>query len=153
MLKKGLKDLLLHDEGVSALVGPRVRIGRIPEGTSYPVICLYVISPEYSITLQGVNATQKRLVQLSCWAKTPKGADELAKAVHACLNGYRGVLSEGTQVQSCIPCGDVDSDDEQLKLSGMLVDFAVWFVPGEFFGSPPEPLELESGDSILLEES
>src|ERR1035441_6301639 len=89
MLKKGLQALLKNDATIAAAVGPRVRIGRIPEGTSYPVIVLHVISPEYFISLQGVNATQAKIVQINCWAKTPKGADEVAQAVHNLLDGHR----------------------------------------------------------------
>ena len=132
MLKKGLRDLLLADTDISTLVGPVVRIGRLPEGTSYPAIVFHVIHPEYSVGLQGVNATQARMVQFDCWAKSPKGVDDLAQALHNLLNNYRGVLSEGTTILSSTPCGDVDSEDEQLKLSGIQVDFKFWFTPGEF---------------------
>lgn len=132
MLKKGLRDLLLADGDISALCGPAVRIGRLPEGTSYPAVVLHVITPEYSVGLQGVNATQARLVQFDCWAKTPKGADDLAQALHNLLNNFRGLLSENSKVLSSIPSGDVDLEDEQLKLSGIAVDFRIWYVPGEF---------------------
>ena len=104
MLKKGLQALLKNDATIAAAVGPRVRIGRIPEGTSYPVIVLHVISPEYFISLQGVNATQAKIVQINCWAKTPKGADELSQANqtgeadlwqgHARAASLRGLLDE-----------------------------------------------------------
>jgi hypothetical protein len=138
MLKKGLQALLKNDATIAAAVGPRVRIGRIPEGTSYPVIVLHVISPEYFISLQGVNATQAKIVQINCWAKTPKGADELAQAVHNLLDGFRGTLSEGSGVMACIPSGEVDSEDEQLKLSCVAVDFKMYFTPGELLDvSPP----------------
>lgn len=127
-LKKGLKDLL-DQAHVTALP---VRIGRKPKGVDYPCAIIRAVASQYINTNQGTNATQQRLVQIDCWGNNPKDADDLAKAVHAVLNGYRGTLSEGSFIQSCLPAGDVDLDDEELKCSGIAVDFSVWFIPAEF---------------------
>ena len=129
MLKKGLRDLLLADADVSAAVGNRVRVNRIPQGSDYPTAVLKYVASEYIYTLQGTNATQMRRVQIDCWARSPKVADELAQAVHNKLDSFRGVLSEDTAIHSCLPSGDVDLLDEELQLAGVAVDFNIWFTP------------------------
>jgi Protein of unknown function (DUF3168) len=128
-LKKGLKDLLLADSTISSMVGSRVRVGRKPKDTDHPDILITGVASAYIPTLQGVNATKMRRFQIDCWGNNPKEADDLATAVHALLDGYRGVLSEGTRVHSCLPNSDVDLDDEDGKISGVAVDFNVWFTP------------------------
>lgn len=135
-IKKGLLDLLKDDNAIATMVDTRVRWGRIPEGTSYPHIRASQIASDYIKTLQGVNATQMRLIQFDCWGNNPKGADELAQALHSLLDGYTGTLSDGTYIAGCLPAGDVDLYDEDGKHAGVAVDFNVWFVPGEFL-SPP----------------
>lgn len=125
MIKYGLKKLLDAAE-VTTLP---VRIGRKPKGTDYPVAIIRAVASQYSNTMNGTNATQHRLVQIDCWGNNPEEAVNLAKAVHALLNGYTGTLADGTFVSSCQPAGDVDLDDEELKCSGIAVDFSVWFTP------------------------
>src|ERR1700690_639648 len=98
MLMKGLRDLLIDDPATSALVGPRVRIGRIPKGTDYPVVVIKVVSSEYIKTLRGVNPTQARLIQIDVWAETPMIVDQVAQVLHYRMNGLRGTLDEGTTV-------------------------------------------------------
>jgi hypothetical protein len=128
-LKKGIKDLLRADTTIAGMVGTRVRIGRKPKDTDHPDILVTVVASDYIKTLNGVNATEMRRLQIDCWGNDTKQADELATAVHKLLNGYKGVLSEGTAVQSCLPNSDVDLDDEDGKVSGVAVDFNVWFTP------------------------
>jgi hypothetical protein len=135
-LKKGLLDLLKADEDTAAAVSTRVRWGRVPEGTDYPHIRVSQIASGYITTLQGVNATQMKRVQVDCWGNNPREADELAQVVHNLLDSFKGMLSEGTYVSSCLPNEDVDLYDEDGKYAGIAVDFNVWFVPGEFL-SPP----------------
>src|SRR6266852_6027647 len=115
-LKKGLRDLLIADSDINAAVGSRVRIDRLPQGSDYPTLVLKYVASEYIETTQGTNATQMRRVQVDCWARTPKIADMLAQSVHNKLDSFRGVLSEGTTVLSCLPSGDVDLLDEELQL-------------------------------------
>ncbi|MBZ5566573.1 MAG: DUF3168 domain-containing protein [Acidobacteriia bacterium] len=136
MLKKGLKALLKADTGIQALVGNRVRVGRIPQGSDYPTVVIKFVASEFINALEGTNATQMRRVQIDCWGNTPEEVDNLAQAVHNLLDSYKGTLSEGTFVASCLPAGDVDLLDEELQLAGLAVDFNVWYTPGEFL-SPP----------------
>jgi hypothetical protein len=128
MLKKGIKDLLLAAPDVSALVGKRVHVDRVPDRTAMPSVIIKGVASEYSSGLKGTNRTQMRRLQVDCWATTPREADKLAEAVHDAMDSYKGVLSESTSVLSCLPSGgDVDLTDEELKLAGIAVDMNVWF--------------------------
>jgi hypothetical protein len=132
MLKKGLKDLLLADSNTTAFLGNRVRVGRLPQGSDFPTVVLKFDSSGYVQTLEGTNATQMRRVRFDCWGKTPRDGDELAQTIHNLLDSYRGVLSEGTSIVSCLPSADVDVFDEELKIAGVSVTLNIWYVPGEF---------------------
>src|ERR1700722_10168014 len=117
-IKRGLKDLLIADPDIANAVGDRVKIGRALKETDYPFYVFHGISAERVSGLQGVNACQKILLQVDCWASTPKDADILSMALHNVLDGWRGTLSEGSTVMACLPVGSVDLDDEEMKKSG-----------------------------------
>jgi len=152
MLKKGLKDLLIADSNIAAIVGNRVRVGRLPQDSDFTTVVFRFVASEFATGVGGVNATQLRRVQVDCWGKTPKDADELAQAVHNLLDGYRGVLSEGTTVQASLPSGDVDLLDEDLKIAGIAVDFNIRYVPSNFvvgsdgFTFPERDLDITDED-------
>ena len=136
-LKKGLSVLLKSDPDISAVVGTRVRVNRIPKGSDYPNIVIRYVASEYINALNGTNATQMRRVQVDCWGNTPKEADELAQMVHNKLDGFRGVLSEASTILSCLPVGDVDLVEEETNEAHLAVDFNIWFTPGDFVVGVP----------------
>lgn len=141
-LKSGLRSLLLADSDILAFVGPKgVRVNRLPEGADFPTIVLKFVSSQFITVFQGINATQARRVQFDVWAVTPRDADKVCDAIHAVLDGYKGVLNDGTTVQGSFPVSDIDLMDEEAQLAGMAVDFNVWYVPAAFsIGTPGNDL-------------
>ena len=150
-LKKGLKQLLRANADIAAAVGGRVFVDRKPPATDdYPLIIFKYVASEHIITEQGINATQMRRLQFDCWGNHPAEADNLATAVHNLLDGYRGVLSEGTTIKGCFPTSDVDLTDEELQKSGLAVDFNIWFTPGEWI--PGTPISFPEFDLDITDE-
>ena len=137
--RKGLLDLLKADDDLAAAVSTRVRWGRSPEGTSYPHLIVTQVASNFITTLQGVNATQMARIQIDCLGNTMKEADEVKTAVHTLLDGFRGVLSEGSTILSCLPNNDVDLYDEDGKYAGIAADFNIWFVPSNFVAGVTVP--------------
>jgi hypothetical protein len=129
MIEKGLRDLLCADATVGPMVGnQRVRPMMLPEGSDLPAIVYLLIATSPLTSMDGVNALQMKRIQLDCYGKNGAAAKALAKAVHNLLDGYRGFLSEGTEVQSCLPNQDIDLYDSDRKSYCVHCDFNVRFI-------------------------
>jgi hypothetical protein len=141
MVEKGLRDLLINDPTVGPLVGgcaspfspgTNVRAFILPEGSSFPAIVYFVVATAPLTSMDGVNALQMKRFQIDCYSNLNSGgavgAKTLAQAVHNLLDGYRGTLSDGTYVQSCLPNEDVDTFDFDPLVFRIMCDFNVRFV-------------------------
>jgi Protein of unknown function (DUF3168) len=137
MLEKGLRDLLINDVNVGPMVGgtaspftpgQRVRPMLLPEGTNFPAIVYQVVATNPLTSMDGVNALQMKRMQIDCYGQTAVAAKTLAQAVHNALDGYRGVLSEGTVVQSCLPNQDVDEFEFDPQVFRVACDFNIRFI-------------------------
>lgn len=136
MVEKGIRDLLINDPTIGPMVGgsaspftpgTRVRPILLPEGSSYPAISYSVVASTPLTSMDGVNALQTKRFQIDCWGKNPVQAKTLAKAVHFLLDGFRGTLSEGSVITSCLPNQDVDTFEYDPQAFRILLDFNVKF--------------------------
>jgi hypothetical protein len=137
MLEKGLRDLLINDVNVGPMVGgtaspfapgQRVRPMLLPEGTTFPAIVYQVVATNPLTSMDGVNALQMKRMQIDCYGQNAVSAKTLAQAVHLALDGFRGVLSEGTLVQSCLPNQDVDEFEFDPQVYRVACDFNIRFI-------------------------
>ncbi len=137
MIEKGLRDLLCNDPTVASMVGgsaspfspgTNVRAITLPKDSSFPAIVYLVVATSPLTSMDGVNALQMKRFQIDCYAKKAKPAAMLAQAVHALLDGYRGTLSEGTYVQSCLPNQDIDTFDFDPQVFRVICDFNIRFI-------------------------
>jgi hypothetical protein len=153
MIEKGLRDLLCNDDTVGPMVGgclspfspgQRVRPILLPEGSNYPAIVYLVTATSPLTSMDGVNALQMKRFQIDCYGANAVAAKSLAQAVHNLLDGFRGVLSEGTLVQSCLPNQDVDTFDFDPQVFRIMCDFNVRFIESTMLPpssqSIPEPV-------------
>src|SRR5271166_1959412 len=137
MVEKGLRDLLINDPTIGPMTGgsagspptpgTRVRPVIIPEGSSYPAISYSVVSSTPLTSMDGVNALQTKRFQFDCWGKNVVQAKTLAKALHFLLDGFRGTLSEGSVVTSCLPNQDVDMFEYDPQAFKVVADFNIKF--------------------------
>jgi hypothetical protein len=67
-------------------------------------------------------------MQIDCYGQNAVSAKTLAQAVHLALDGFRGVLSEGTLVQSCLPNQDVDEFEFDPQVYRVACDFNIRFI-------------------------
>lgn len=137
MIEKGLRDLLCNDATVGPMVGgqaspfvagQRVRPMMLPEGSDYPAIVYLVVATSPLTSMDGVNALQMKRMQFDCYGSNAVQAKALAKAVHNLLDGYRGVLSEGSEIQSCLPNQDIDEFDFDPQVFRVACDFNIRFI-------------------------
>ena len=129
MFEKGLRNLIINDSTVGPLVGnQRVRPVMLPEGSDLPAIVYTVVATTPLTSMDGVNALQTKRVQLDVYAANAPAAKQLAAALHNLLDAYKGTLSEGTKVLSCLPDQDVDSFEYDPQMYRIACDFTIKFI-------------------------
>ena len=121
--------MLINDATVGPMVGnQRVRPMMLPEGSDLPAIVFLVAATNPLTSMDGVNALQMKRMQIDCYGQNAPQAKALAQAVHNLLDGYKGTLSEGTQIQSCLPNNDVDEFDYDPQMYRVICDFNIRFI-------------------------
>jgi len=120
VIDQGLVALLAANAGVAALLktggAGSIFQGVVPEDIAqYPCIGYQFVGGRSDPTLT-TSGMQRSRVQLDCWATTPDLAKQLADAVRQALNGYQGLLTDGTLLQAGLlinPGVDLFSDDSR----------------------------------------
>jgi Protein of unknown function (DUF3168) len=121
LIADGIFQLLSDNAALSALLAPS---GSRSDGTSgvfsiigpkevnLPYVVFQQISLVPVISFDGVNELQEGLWQFSCYAASYKTARLVADAVANVLNGFLGVLADGTLVEGVYPEAERDSFEE-----------------------------------------
>ncbi len=91
---------LLADSSVSALVGTRIYALVLPQKPTLPAATYQRISGPRLQNLSGDAGRGVARVQIDSWASTYLEAQSLAAAIRLSLNGFIGVLSDGSSPAS-----------------------------------------------------
>jgi hypothetical protein len=121
-----LRTFVLADATVAGRVGTRMHARRLPQSPTLPALTWYNVSTRREHDMDGPDGLPRVRIQVSCWAATPAAADELAAAVQARLDGYRGAWGD-VQVGACLMVGERDMDDVEAGRSGVALDFQVQY--------------------------
>jgi hypothetical protein len=130
-LEKAIRSLLVDDGSVAALVGNRVYPVQRKQGSALPAVVYQQITGVRDHTFAGASGFVASRYQITCWAETYGGADALADAVRAVMDGYAGT-KESVVIQ-CIHLQDegdmpaLVADNESLNFHGKRLDFMVWY--------------------------
>jgi hypothetical protein len=114
MLFEGFQQLLKTQSSLKALLGdPTSRADKTtgifpvlaPEGCTMPVIVASQVSGGGTPSMDGANALHTARIQFSCYASAGQNqgftmAKKLARALRGVLEGWRGTLPDGTEVDS-----------------------------------------------------
>lgn len=73
----------------NVVTAARIGWGTVPQGATLPALVLNVIDHADGETLKGRDGLFAGLVQVDCYALTPKAVQETADAVVSALSGYR----------------------------------------------------------------
>ena len=98
MIEQGLFTLISSDPTISGMIGTRVYPILLPESPTLPAITYQVTRGNGDPTFE-TSGLIKLYMQFDCWGKTYSDAAQLRKALVKLLNGYQGVLSDGTDLQ------------------------------------------------------
>lgn len=115
-VKAGLFSLVTGNAAVSALIGTQMYPITLPEPPTLPAIRYHVAGGSELPTFDTAGMQQWRF-QFDCVAVDADTADALRSALIACLNGYVGVLSDGTRLSARFlgPLEFFDSDPRQYR--------------------------------------
>lgn len=125
--------LLAGSPELAALVGPRIRWGRMPAaGAVLPYVTLAEIELPRVYTADGGTGRRRCLVQADAWGGDDQAATEVSDAVISALDGYRGQLA-GVRILSVMVDGirDLDAGDlgDRVATERRSIDFAIRWEP------------------------
>lgn len=91
-----LRTFLLADSTITALVGQRVHVDSLPQGSLLPALTFLRVSVEHDHDLGGETGLATARFQIDCWASDKEAALALAERVRLRLDGYRGAMGSIT---------------------------------------------------------
>jgi Protein of unknown function (DUF3168) len=119
---------LSNDAGVLAIVASPVGVymGLFPENASYPAVnFLAIAETDPNVSHQGASGSFRTRYQFTCWGKTMTDTRNVARAVKACLHGFRGDV-DGYDLGPCLLASSVSLFDSAENVFQTHVDFIVW---------------------------
>lgn len=126
MLKSGLFHLLSTTSAITAICGTRIYPELRPTGPLYPLIEFKKISKKANPTLD-TSGMQRDRYQFDCCAQTDIVAEQLCDVLRQTLNGYQGVLSDGTHLQNAIISNENSSYTDMPRIYCDTIEFLLLY--------------------------
>lgn len=131
-VRAALRQYLLADAPIAAIVGTRVYPSRMPQGEVRTSIVYTRVSEVGDHHLSGPSGLTRTRVQIDSWAQTIDAAVALADAVKECLDGFRGSVQwdenspgNAVTVQGVFFDGSRDLYDDASKLNRVSQDYII----------------------------
>ncbi|MBP7704199.1 MAG: DUF3168 domain-containing protein [Caulobacter sp.] len=125
-MENTLKQHLLGDPTLAALVADRINWVRRPEKAGLPAITLRRVGGPRDYHMQGASGLVLARLQIDCWGASFGAAKDVAKALIASLNA----MPRGDIVQAVFINDETDVDDagqlEDVPVFNTRVDARVW---------------------------
>ena len=125
-LESELRTYTLAGVAVAALVGARMHARMLPQTPTLPALVYQRIDTRRLHDMTGPDGLPRPRMQVTCWAATPAGAYDLATAVRARLDGYKGAWGT-VKIGSCLLVGERDLDDPETGHSAVALDYMIQF--------------------------
>jgi hypothetical protein len=126
MFSEGFHSLLSNDPDIVSLVDTRIYQVLVPEGTAYPCLSYQIVSGLVDIALDSTAAKERR-IQFDCWAMSYPAVKELEAALANLLEGYEGVLADGTRVISSTPGIVLDDWADSSRVFRSMAEYIITF--------------------------
>lgn len=111
--------------GVTDLVGTRVHPAPLPQGVGMPAVSYQRVSAVRESAMGSDVGVARVRIEVSSWSTQYSGAKQLATAVRAALQRFRGT-SAGVEVLDVFVANDLDLFEEERELHRVLTDFDIW---------------------------
>lgn len=127
MFQQGLFPKLSADAGVSAIAGTNIFAAMGPDDTSrFPCVVASLVGGSTDPTTNGSGVFKSRL-QLDCYAFDYHTADQLRRAVIACLDGWQQSLTDGTNILNAVPLNPGTDFGGESRIFRCMVEFYVLY--------------------------
>lgn len=126
MIEKGLVAMLLANAPIAAMVGTRISPLVLPENSTLPALTYQTVGSVSRDTLATAGMSRVRM-EFNCWGADYLDAITLRAALIAALNGYQGLLSDGTQLQNARQLQSIDFFDHDARLYRAMTEFYLYF--------------------------
>lgn len=125
-VRKDLRDYVLADGDVAALISDRYFQGVAEQGTPLPYLVLHGIFGAPVVTHDGDMSLDEQLVQFDAVAETAQEAMEVRDALVALLGASRFTQGDTEFVTRCVSERDVERERvDKLEVYRMTIDFDV----------------------------
>lgn len=127
-LRPALREFLLGEASIVALVEVRVYPVRLPQGVKLASIVYTRVSGAGDYDMTGRTGLSRPRMQIDCWAPTANEAASLAILVEDRLDGFRGVMGTDhpVTVQGVFCSDERETYDDVAKLFGVARDYFIW---------------------------
>lgn len=113
--KHAIRDFMLKDASITAIVESRIFPHVAPEGTALPYLCIHRITGPGGHHLGGGNAMREETFQIDVFESTSPKAEALSDAVRNRLHGYRGRMGRIMVDRAMV---EQESDDDEPPATG-----------------------------------
>ncbi len=131
-LEQGLYEYVTANLPSTLGVGNSVFWSNAPKNATYPVIVFRSAHTYHSMTSSGDEALVGRRIDVACISAVDlPSARQLLDGVKTLLNGYRGMLVDGTVVQGVVMNSDLDEVYEVGAKSyahAAVLDLTIWCI-------------------------
>ncbi|MBR1230206.1 DUF3168 domain-containing protein [Bradyrhizobium sp. AUGA SZCCT0176] len=127
-IRPALREFLLGDSNISALVVARVYPIVLPQGQKQASVVYNRVSGGGDYNMQGSTGYAHPRIQIAAWAPTADAAVVLANRVKDRVDGYSGEMGTGAnivRVQGVFQADERELYDDAVQMFGVQRD---WFV-------------------------
>lgn len=125
-IDESLRDLLLNNAGVVALVGQSIHMMRLPQGTKAPCISYSRINTNPINALNTAARAEISTYQVDAWGKTQLQARDLAHKIKLALDAYIGT-SLGVSIGGIMLANEIDLYEEDTEFFRVSLEFTVMY--------------------------
>jgi hypothetical protein len=126
MIEDGLVDLLTGSAAVSAICQNNITPEPLPQNSPLPAITYSFTGAHPDPTFK-TSGFQRHRIEFKCRAETGTQASRLRETLRQTLEGYSGVLSDGTFLQDVQFCELADGYQEDARTFVRPIEFYLFF--------------------------
>ena len=127
MIEQGIQSLLSSAAAVSTLVSTRIYPVFVPQDSPLPCLSYQVVSGSSDYSVDGTAEIWKR-IQFDAWGAQYADVKNIQNAVHAVLDGYNGVLPDGTLVWGAFRGLELDEFEADARIYRSMTEYSFHFV-------------------------
>jgi hypothetical protein len=139
MIEMALRQVLIADPAVFALIGNRCYPAEAPQAPVYPLVIIQEVTNESEYSMDGAVGLGRARFQFNCDGKSALEVQSLRTALRNALGGFKGLVTitglsppQAVRIQGAFLVMGHDEPQGELQASGLRtlrksLDFNIWF--------------------------